>query len=102
MASTILNSPKAVQVSVLVVRAFVRLRQFLASHQQLATKLNELEAKLHKHDHQILALIDAIRQLMSQPEPERRPPIGFQTEGRRSKPPSQKHSAKGRIDSRPQ
>jgi len=80
MAANTLNSPRAVKISVYVVRAFVKLREMLSTHRQLALKLAELERKLEKHDGQIVALIDAIRQLMAPPpEPPRRR-IGFAAE----------------------
>lgn len=76
MAANVLNSPRAVHMSVLVVRAFVRMRQVLAAHKELAAKLAELERKLGTHDEQIETIFEAIRQLMSPPSsPERR--IGF-------------------------
>ncbi|MBI3779049.1 MAG: ORF6N domain-containing protein [Gammaproteobacteria bacterium] len=77
MAATVLNSSRAVQVSVFVVRAFVRLREMLSSNKALARKLNELERKLATHDHAITELIEAIRQLMAPPEPKKKRPIGF-------------------------
>jgi hypothetical protein len=82
MAATVLNSKEAVKASLFVVRAFVQLRELLSTHRDLAAKLDELEKKLQNHDDQILALVDAIRQLMEEPEEaeERKPPIGFQTE----------------------
>ena len=73
MAANVLNSRKAIEVSVYVVRAFVRLRQILASHKELAHRLDELE---RKYDSQFKSVFDAIRQLMSPPEPPRRR-IGF-------------------------
>jgi hypothetical protein len=76
MAASILNSPRAVEMSVYVVRAFVRLRELLASNTALARKLNELEHKLKNHDEAITAILSAIRELMDPPEPKRRP-IGF-------------------------
>ncbi len=87
MAATILNSPRAVEVSVYVVRAFVRLREVLATHKELAKKLKELEQKTEalafKHDQlaastraQFREVIEALRALMNPPEPKRRP-IGF-------------------------
>ena len=79
MAATVLNTEQAVKVGLYVVRAFVKLREVLATHQQLAGKLDQLERKLQKHDSQIIALIDAIRQLMTEPTP-RRKPIGYHTE----------------------
>jgi hypothetical protein len=63
MAASVLNSPRAVEASIFVVRAFVGLREILATHKELAHKLAELERKLATHDAQILALIEAIRQL---------------------------------------
>jgi hypothetical protein len=80
MAATILNSEKAVQASLFVVRAFVKLRELLSTHHQLAEKLAELERKLQDHDGQILAIVEAIKELMEEPEEPKKPPIGFQTE----------------------
>lgn len=79
MAATILNSPKAVEMSIFVVRAFVRLREMFSSQKQLASKLIELEQKLSSHDRDIAMLIDAIRQLMAPPVQEKRR-IGFVTD----------------------
>lgn len=73
MAATILNSPQAVQMSVFVVRAFIRLRQSLAGYAQLRRSLEELEAR---YDEQFAALFQAIRELMTPPEPPRKE-IGF-------------------------
>lgn len=73
MAATILNSPRATQVSVYVVRAFVRLRELLASNRELARRLDQLEKKLGSHDQAIAGLINTIRDLMTPPEPKRRP-----------------------------
>lgn len=73
MAANVLNSPRAVQASVKVVRVFIQLRQMLASNTDLARKLNELE---NKYDRQFKIVFDAIRQLMS-PAPLRSKPIGF-------------------------
>ena len=81
MAANVLKSPKAVRMSVFVVRAFVKLREMLAAHKDLAHKLAELERKLQNHDESIRSLVVAIRQLMAPPEPE--PPkkrIGFLVE----------------------
>ena len=73
MAANVLNSKRAVAASVQVVRAFVRLRQMLASSTELARKLAELEKK---YDVQFKVVFDAIRQLMTPPEPKRKQ-IGF-------------------------
>jgi ORF6N domain len=76
MAATILNSPRAVEMSVFVVRAFVRLRELLASNSALARKLDELERKYKHHDEAIAAILSAIRELTNPPQLKRRP-IGF-------------------------
>jgi hypothetical protein len=76
MAATILNSPKAVEMSVFIVRAFVQLREMLSANTELAAKLLELERKVSSHDQAIAGLIDAIRQLMAHPSGNSRP-IGF-------------------------
>lgn len=76
MAASVLNSPRAVEMSVFVVRAFVQLRALLASSRELSERLNELERKLSTHDQAIAGLIDAIRQLTATPEKSSRP-IGF-------------------------
>ena len=76
MAANVLNSRQAVRMSVFVVRAFVKLREMLTTHKELAHKLAELERKLQNHDESIRSLVVAIRQLMTSPEPKRRP-IGF-------------------------
>jgi len=79
MAASVLSSSRAVEVSVFVVRAFVKLRQVVETHKELASKLAQLERKLARHDGQILSLVEAIRRL-AEPStvPERRR-IGFRT-----------------------
>jgi len=77
MAATVLNSERAVQMSVFVVRAFVRLREMLATNRHLAAKIDELENRLETHDDAIQELFQAIKELMVPPEPRRRK-IGFQ------------------------
>ena len=80
MAATILNSPRAVRMSVYVVRAFVQLRELLSSNSQLARRFAQLEVRLDKklavHDKTIDAILYAIRELMSVPAPKPRG-IGF-------------------------
>jgi hypothetical protein len=75
MLSSILQSKRAIQVNVQIMRTFVRLRQMIASQESLARKLNDLEKK---YDAQFRVVFDAIRQLMVQPEP-REKKIGFRT-----------------------
>jgi hypothetical protein len=67
MLASVLNTPVAVEASIQVVRAFVRLRGILATHKELAAKLAELEARIEVHDENITALFDAIRRLMEPP-----------------------------------
>jgi phage regulator Rha-like protein len=74
MAASVLNSPRAVETSVQFVRAFVRLRQILASNAELSRKLATLEKK---YDIQFKAVFDAIRQLMTPLDPKKNRPIGF-------------------------
>ncbi|MCZ6624718.1 MAG: ORF6N domain-containing protein [Deltaproteobacteria bacterium] len=84
MAANVLNSPRAVQMSVFVVRAFVRLRQMVTTHKELAAKLGELERQVTTHDSHIRSLFEAIRQLMAPPEPRKRK-IGFTVKERAAK-----------------
>lgn len=80
MLSSVLRSRQAIQVNVAIMRAFVRLRETLALHKELARKLTELEGKIEGHDKTIQSLFEAIRQLMTppaEPEPKPHPEIGF-------------------------
>jgi hypothetical protein len=72
MAASVLNSRRAVEVSVYVVRVFVRLRFLVSTHKELSLKLDELERKVSGYDQALAGLIDAIRSLMAQPEPKKR------------------------------
>jgi len=76
MLSSVLRSPRAVQVNIEIMRAFVRLRQLLSSHEALAKKVDELE---QKYDEQFRVVFDAIRELIREPPIESRP-IGFNRE----------------------
>jgi ORF6N domain len=78
MASMVLNSPRATELSIYVVQAFVELRSMLATNRELSNKLHLLERKVTKHDQAISELIDSMRQLLAAPEPHKRP-IGFIT-----------------------
>lgn len=77
MAAAVLNTPRAVEVSVVVVRAFVKLREMVASHRELAAKLAELE---QKYDRKFVVVFEALRRLMKESE-EERTKIGFQAGG---------------------
>src|SRR4030095_3346593 len=72
MAATVLNSERAVEMSLFVVRAFVKIREMVAAKRQMAAKITELEERLDTHDSSIQDLIDAIRELMIPPEASRR------------------------------
>jgi hypothetical protein len=77
MAASVLSSQRAVEASIFVVRAFVKLRQLISTHKELAQKLALLERKLGDHDEAIVAIIDAIKQLMEPPPAPAKPRIGF-------------------------
>jgi phage regulator Rha-like protein len=77
MAATVLNSKRAIEMSVFVVRAFVRMREMLLKNRQLAAKINELDRRLETHDTAIQDLIDAIKELMAPEEASKRR-VGFQ------------------------
>jgi hypothetical protein len=77
MLAGVLRSPRAIDMSIAIVRAFVQIRELLTQHRQLATKLAELERKLQGHDHAITNLFEAIRQLLATPDPRHRRKIGF-------------------------
>ena len=79
MLSSVLKSKRAVLMNIAIMRAFVRLRQVLATHKELANKLRELESKIERHDKEIQSIFEAIRQLMTPPDRERRR-IGFSKE----------------------
>ncbi len=76
MAATVLNSSRAILVSIYVVRAFVHLRSMAVSHKEVMMKLNELEERIETHDNAIVSLFDAIRKLMT-PLPAEKRKIGF-------------------------
>ncbi len=77
MAATVLNSERAIEMSVFVVRAFVRMREMLVKNRQLAAKINELDRRLETHDTAVQEIIDAIKELMV-PEGSSKRRIGFQ------------------------
>jgi len=77
MAASVLNTRRAIEASIFVVRAFVKLREILATHKELAQKLMDLERRLEDHDESIGAIFEAIQQLMTLPERPRKK-IGFE------------------------
>ena len=76
MLSSVLNSDRAIRVNIAIMRAFVKLRQMLETNRELARKFSQLERSVGKHDQEIAAILEAIRQLMAPPEKPRRE-IGF-------------------------
>ncbi len=83
MAASVLNSAQAVEMSVFIVRAFVRLRQIIAEHKEIASKLQKLERRIAEHDEQILTLLEAIHQLMAPPDRQQKK-IGFTVKERKA------------------
>jgi hypothetical protein len=77
MAASVLNTPRAIDVSVYVVRAFVKVREWLSTHKELAEKLANLEQKVSSHDAAIQSLVTTIRQLMQPPPIPTHSRIGF-------------------------
>jgi hypothetical protein len=69
MLSSVLNSERAIEVNIAIMRVFVRLREMMATHKELAFKLVELEERLEGHDEQIQNIFEAIQQLMTPPDP---------------------------------
>ncbi len=77
MAATVVNSPRAVQMSLVVMRAFVALRRLIMDQKALAGKLAELDARVGAHDKQLAAIVEAIRQLAAPSGPAHRRKTGF-------------------------
>jgi len=97
MAATLLNSPRATELSVYVVRAFVELRGILTSNRELATKVHSLERKVSVHERHIAELADSMAELLAAPPPPPKRSIGFITpEDKPGKPSSTKAKAAGK------
>ncbi|MFA6433500.1 MAG: ORF6N domain-containing protein [Elusimicrobiales bacterium] len=76
MLSSVLHSRRAIQVNIAIMRTFVKIRQMLSAHKELAGKIKDLERRIQSHDHKIEAIFEAIHELMDLPEKPRRA-IGF-------------------------
>ncbi len=76
MLSSVLNSQRAIQVNITIMRTFVKIRQFLSTHKELAEKIQELEKRADRHDKEIQAIFEAIKSLIAVPEKQKRQ-IGF-------------------------
>jgi hypothetical protein len=84
MLSSVLRSERAVQMNIAIMRTFVKLRELMSTHKELAQKLMELEQRIEKHDAEIHAIFEAIRRLM-QPSEKPKRQIGFRVEERKAK-----------------
>lgn len=96
MAATVLNSKRAIEMSVFVVRAFVRMRETLLLNQRVVSKLSELEARLDQHDSELQEIVEAIRELMA-PLPANSRRIGFEAPSGSTK--DQKKALRSNSDS---
>jgi hypothetical protein len=97
MLASVLNSEIAVQASIRVVRAFVRLREMVAANAQLASKLEELDRRLDSHDEAIVDLFATLKRLLEPPEPPKTREIGFHV---REKPAHYRVQRRSRIKDR--
>src|SRR3990172_4887179 len=79
MLSSVLNSKRAIQMNITIMRTFVKIREVLSTHKELGEKIRELEKRADKHDKEIQVIFEAIRELMRIPEKPKRQ-IGFQVE----------------------
>ena len=77
MLSSVLNSERAIQVNIQIMRAFSKLREIMLSHKDLAQKIGELERKFKDHDQRFVIVFDAIRKLMAPPPEKKKTFIGF-------------------------
>ncbi len=77
MAASVLNSAKAVEVSVFIVRAFVKLRRVIGEHKELSSRIYKMEIRLADHDEQILSMVNLMKQLMKPGSARKKPRIGF-------------------------
>ena len=77
MAASVLNTSRAIEVSVFIVRAFIKLRQFIAGQKELQRKISRIEKRLAEHDEQIVELVDLIKRLLDPDPPPKKRRIGF-------------------------
>jgi hypothetical protein len=81
MLSSVLNSERAVHVNIIIMRAFVKLREVMATHKELAHKIAALERKYNKHDEELQVVFKAIKRLLEPPPTPPKRPIGFRSPG---------------------
>ncbi len=77
MLASVLNSERAIKMSIIIIKTFVRLSKLMATHKELGYKLTELERKVEAHDQVISSIVEAIRKLLEPPPEPKKPPIGF-------------------------
>ena len=77
MLSSVLNSARAIQMNIAIIRTFVKARELFLTHKKLAHKLDQLEQRVGRHDKEIELIFEAIRKLMQPPEEKPKPKIGF-------------------------
>ena len=82
MLSSVLRSEKAIAVNIQIVRVFVKLREILSTHIELAIRMKELELKIESHEEQIITLFEAVNRLLS-PPPEPKKKMGFEVKEKR-------------------
>jgi hypothetical protein len=80
MAASVLNTPRAVEVSVFIVRAFVKLRKIISEHKELARKISQIERRMTEHDDQLIQIVQALKQLLKPDPPPKKYRIGFQAD----------------------
>jgi phage regulator Rha-like protein len=80
MLSSVLNSERAIQVNILIMRAFTKIREILLTHKELAAKIEALEKKYTEHDQTIKAIFEAIKELLEPPPVKPKPAIGFRSQ----------------------
>jgi len=82
MAANVLNSKQAVEMSIYIIRAFIKLREILAPYKELTQKLEQLEHQVQNHNEQLPLLMEAVRELMLPDRQKKKPPIGYLTEAK--------------------
>ena len=80
MAANVVRSKEAVQMSLYVVRVFIKLREMVASNHKLAAQFAELERQVEKHDKALVSVVQAIKQLLEPPKPKKKRSMGFISE----------------------
>jgi hypothetical protein len=80
MAASVLNTSRAVEVSVFIVRAFVKLRKVISEHKEIARKIAQLERRMTRHDDQLIQIVQALKQLLKPELPPKKYRIGFQSD----------------------